>query len=250
MKKKKFLIAGAAVALVVSSFSAGTYASGKLKLIVNGQAASADVQTIKGTTYVPLRAVSEMLGASVNYDSTAGTITINSSESSAPSSTPSTGSTGTVTSKNSRTNPAELGTTLPFTVKSFSDDYGGNVSVTQVIRGERAWQMMHEANPFNSEPKAGYEYLLAKATVSISRNAEVDATVDLSRVSFTLVSTTGTAYDMSMGVAPEPDISASIYQGSSHEGWIVFQVKQNDESPVIAFERNYDGTGGAWFKTN
>ncbi|OWR32694.1 hypothetical protein CDO73_03585 [Saccharibacillus sp. O23] len=250
MKKKKFMIAGAAVALVVSSFSAGTYASGKLKLIVNGQTASADVQIIKGTTYVPLRAVSEMLGASVNYDNSAETIMINSSGSPAPSSTPNTGSTGTATSKNSRTNPAALGSALPFTVKSFSDDYGGNVSVTQVVRGAQAWHMLHEANPFNSEPKAGYEYLLAKATVSISRNAQEDAAVDFSRVSFTLVSTTGTAYDMSMGVSPEPDIDTSLYEGSSHEGWIVFQVKKNDESPVIAFERNYDGTGGVWFKTN
>lgn len=252
-KKYKLLLSLSVVALTLSSFAAGAYGAGKLKLIVNGKTATADVKTINNTTYVPLRAVSEMLGASVSYDSASSTITINSSGDVSVSTAPSVPNQGASESakpsSNSRSNPAEIGSSLPFTVKGIIDDYGGTVSVSQVIRGERAWQMIKEANMFNDEPKNGYEYMLAKAKVSITRNAKSDASVDLWSGAFELISTSGTAYDNAMVVTPDPSIDASIYVGSSNEGWVAFQVKKNDESPLIVFERNYDGTGGVWFKT-
>ncbi|MNO51259.1 hypothetical protein D3C76_416500 [compost metagenome] len=253
-KKYKLFLSLGVVALTFSAFAAGAYGAGKLKLIVNGSTSTAEVKTINNTTYVPLRAVSEMLGASVSYDSGTSTITINGSGNAAASVAPSVPTTentkpSTTSSSNSRTNPTEIGAALPFTVKGVVDDYGGTVSVSQVIRGEQAWQMIKEANMFNSEPKEGYEYMLAKAKVTITRNAKSDAAVDLWSGDFELVSTAGTAYDIVRVVEPDPVIDASVYVGSSNEGWVAFQVKKNDESPLIVFERKYDGTGGVWFKT-
>lgn len=253
-KKHKLLLSLGVVALTFSSFAAGAYGAGKLKLIVNGSTATAEVKTINNTTYVPLRAVSEMLGASVSYDSGTSTITINSSGNSASSVAPSVPTAENTkpsanSGSNSRTNPAAIGASLPFTVKDIIDDYGGTVSVSQVIRGEQAWQMIQEANLFNEEPKSGYEYLLVKAKVAITKNAKPDAAVDLWGGDFTLISTSGTAYEYPLVVTPDPVLDASIYVGSSNEGWVAFEVKKNDESPLIVFERKYDGTGGVWFKT-
>lgn len=253
-KKYKLLLSLGVVALTFSSFAAGAYGAGKLKLIVNGKTATTEVRTINNTTYVPLRAVSEMLGASVSFDSATSTITINSSGNSNTSNAPSASNQETATGNtnsntNSRSNPAEIGATLPFSVKGVIDDYSGSVSVMQVVRGEQAWQMIQEANMFNEEPKSGYEYLLVKAKVAITKNAKPDAAVDLWGGDFTLISTTGTAYDYPLVVTPDPSLDASIYVGSSNEGWVAFEVKKTDESPLVVFERKYDGTGGVWFKS-
>ncbi|MFD3258156.1 stalk domain-containing protein [Paenibacillus lentus] len=252
-KRYKLLLSLSVAAIALSSFAAGAHGAGKLKLIVNGKAATAEVKTINNTTYVPLRAVSEMLGATVSYDSASSTITINSAGNATIPNTPSVPSQeateNTKSSTNSRSNPAEIGTTLPFTVKDIISDYGGSVNISQVIRGEQAWQMIQEANMFNREPDTGHEYILVKAKVTITRNAKSDAAVGLWGGDFTLVSTSGTAYDYPSVVTPEPKLDASIYIGSSSEGWVAFQVKKNDESPLVVFERKYDGTGGVWFKT-
>ncbi|SDF73807.1 Copper amine oxidase N-terminal domain-containing protein [Fontibacillus panacisegetis] len=252
IKRKKLLLFGAAIALALSSFAIGAAGAGRFQLIVNGKTATTEVKVINNTTYVPLRAVSEMLGAKVTYDSATGTITINSEGAAVVPSTPpsqDTPTTNTKSSENSRLNPAEIGTTLSFAVKNIVSEYSGNVSISQVIRGDQAWQMIHEANMFNNEPTDGYEYMLVKAKVTITKNSKSDAAVDLWGGDFTLVSATGTAYDTRAVVTPDPKLDASIYVGSSNEGWVAFQVKKSDESPLIVFERKYDGSGGVWFKT-
>jgi hypothetical protein len=73
--KKKTLIASA-VALSVISASIGAFAASKITLIVNGTKVNTDVKNINGTSYVPLRAVSELLGANVGWDGKTSTITI------------------------------------------------------------------------------------------------------------------------------------------------------------------------------
>ncbi|MNW41414.1 hypothetical protein D3C74_185510 [compost metagenome] len=251
IKRKKLLLSGAAIALALSSFAVGAAGAGRFQLIVNGKTATTEVKVINNTTYVPLRAVSEMLGAKVTFNSATGTITINSDGAAVVPSTPPSQDTPTnpKSSENSRLNPAEIGTTLPFAVKNILDEYSGNVSISQVIRGDEAWRMIHEANMFNNEPADGYEYMLVKAKVAITKNTKSDAAVDLWGGDFTLVSATGTAYDTQAVVTPDPKLDASIYVGSSNEGWVAFQVKKSDQSPLIVFERKYDGSGGVWFKT-
>lgn len=64
------------VALLMA-FAAGTVASSGVNLIVNGnKITNVEAKVENGTTYVPLRAVSEMLGAKVHWDGTTRTVTI------------------------------------------------------------------------------------------------------------------------------------------------------------------------------
>ncbi len=86
MKKtlKGFLAGMVTAALVVAPIF--SYAEGgqnieaffnRVKLVVNGQPSASETLLYNGTTYVPLRAVTENLGATVNYDAATKTASIN-----------------------------------------------------------------------------------------------------------------------------------------------------------------------------
>jgi hypothetical protein len=46
----------------------GVYAASDIRLFINGKQSNADIQVVNGSSYVPLRVVSEALGADVEWD--------------------------------------------------------------------------------------------------------------------------------------------------------------------------------------
>ncbi|WP_052487199.1 copper amine oxidase N-terminal domain-containing protein [Gordoniibacillus kamchatkensis] len=72
---KKIAIAGMA-GIALTAFGAGVYAASDIRLLVHGKQVNADVRIIDGSSYVPLRAVSEALGMDVNWDNATRTISI------------------------------------------------------------------------------------------------------------------------------------------------------------------------------
>lgn len=74
--KKKIVITSISVLALVGTFTAGVFASSDIKLLINGKSVAADVQIIDGSSYVPLRVVSESLGAEVKWDGEDRTISI------------------------------------------------------------------------------------------------------------------------------------------------------------------------------
>lgn len=77
MKKKLFITLGL-VGIIAGSIAIGAYAASDIKLLINGKSITTDVQVIDGSSYVPLRVVSESLGADVKWDGDSRTISINS----------------------------------------------------------------------------------------------------------------------------------------------------------------------------
>lgn len=74
---KKVWLSVLATVLVCMSAGIGAYAATQLTLIVNGEkVTSAEAKLIDGTTYVPLRVVSEKLGAAVGWDGDTYTVTV------------------------------------------------------------------------------------------------------------------------------------------------------------------------------
>lgn len=67
MKKKLFIALGM-IGLCAVVFSIGVFAASDIKLYINGKAIDADVQVIDGSSYVPLRVVSESLKANVYWN--------------------------------------------------------------------------------------------------------------------------------------------------------------------------------------
>jgi micrococcal nuclease len=59
-------------------FVTGVLAAPAVKLIVNGQTARADIKIINGVTYLPLRAVGELLKIPVNWDGPTKTVIVGS----------------------------------------------------------------------------------------------------------------------------------------------------------------------------
>jgi hypothetical protein len=93
MKRKVLLVTGLLIIIAVS-VAFGAYAAPNIKLIINGKTINANVQVVNGSTYVPLRVVSETLGADVKWDAVKRTVTIVSKDSTGTNTTtPSTGTT-------------------------------------------------------------------------------------------------------------------------------------------------------------
>lgn len=190
------------------------------------------------SNYLPVRAVGEALGVEIGWDEASNTVLIGKDE-----------PVNTVGS--SRKNPAPLGTKVSFKVNQLMDKYEGFVWVDEVIRGEEAWKKISQANIFNDGAGEGKEYFLAKISVQVTKNEKADASVDINRALFTLVSGSGKSYDEFFSVVtPDPQFDSDLYVGASTIGWVAFKVDKTDVAPIITFARNYDGTGGVWFSTS
>lgn len=267
--RKKILSTGIITGALALAMSVGAYAGANLEEVkallnkgiqveLNGK--SIDLKdehggvlypiTYDGNTYLPVRSIGNAMGLSVAYDADANKVVLGGEEAAAiqepekvapKQESPS--------KKTSRSHPAAIGTKVNFEKEWIVEKYFGSVSVDEVIRGEEAWKIISQANRFNQEAKDGYEYLLAKITISIDSIDKEGAKADISSVNYTLVSSDGKDYDITLGVVLEDEIDSNLYAGASHTGWAVFTVKKDDANPTIAYARDYDGTGGVWFAT-
>lgn len=148
-----------------------------------------------------------------------------------------------------RSNPAPIGTTIYS--KSTAVDgttYNDDTTLTQVVRGEQAWQMIKSANMFNEAPDAGKEYLLAKFKINVRDSSDQNKPMNINPTSIYAISGNGVTYDQKFVVEPEPQLSSALYSGGSTEGWVSFQVNQGDSNPYILYGNYYTGEG-IWFKT-
>ena len=149
----------------------------------------------------------------------------------------------------SRRNPADVGDTLTITFDAtYEDPHTAEVTLLEVIRGDQAWQRIQQANQFNEPTPEDQEYMLARIRFKLTDAPSPDMQYALWNGAFTAVSQDGRDYPLSSVVLPEPPIDANLYPGASHEGWAVFQVSDDDDQPLLAFGRAFDGTGGAWWK--
>lgn len=82
--KKKIITTLGIISISLFSLGVGVFAASDIRLFVNGKQANADIQVIDGNSYVPLRAVAELLGADVKWDGDARAININSGTPSTP----------------------------------------------------------------------------------------------------------------------------------------------------------------------
>ncbi|OMF54678.1 hypothetical protein BK138_16095 [Paenibacillus rhizosphaerae] len=270
MRKKLFVTLGACMVFAIGG-SAGVYAGSNLQAIKayfdhsikfeiqgkawnpvdsNGKATAAI--TYNNTTYLPVKSIGEALGVGVSWDAPNHKVVIGGGSSSStqapPTQTqtpPTTPSTATAT----KSNPAKLNQTVNFTTKSALNTFEGTVSIDEILRGDAAWKQIEQANMFNDPAPDGYEYILAKASIKITKNSKPDTAVDVTDYLLSLISSDGREYDRELVVAPEPTFRSKLYEGASNTGWVVLTVKKTDTAPLIAFGRNYDGTGGVWFST-
>ncbi len=199
---------------------------------LNGKKITQNVVTINGAYYADLKQLAGNLGIKYSVDTKGKKITLGE----APAA-----------NKYNMSNPAPVGTMQTVQFEYIIDKFTANVTVKEILRGAAAWDLIKDANMFNEEAGAGYEYILAKIDFKLT-NAPGDKKYDVSGYSFDLISDKGKSYDKGLVIAPEPELTGELYKGASIEGYTVFKVATSDKQPKITFGRNYDGTGGIWFK--
>lgn len=237
---KKFLsgfIAGAVLFASIGAVAVSYVANpADFKVLVNGKEfiSNPPALVVEGKTYLPLRAMGEALGVPVNWNEGLRQAEV--------------GNTAPVAQAGnySRTNPAPINTVQQIAVESYSGNYSAAVRVIEVIRGEAAANLIKGANMFNSESGAGKEYIVAKIAVSIM-TVDGDKAIDVNKYNFKCFSGNNEEYDLPFVIAPEPELSTSLYAGGNTEGFVVFEVNKNDPAPKIAYGTKYDGSGGLWF---
>lgn len=238
MKKDFFkgFILGALIFNTVSFATVGyTALKSTFPIIINGETWESEkpAVVIDGSTYLPLKAIGEVLNVKVNWNSELSRVEIGEDFSN-------------MIDLYSRTNPAPVETSQTILISNYSQKYTATISVDETIRGKKAWSKIEEANMFNSEAETGYEYILAKISVKID-NVEDDKAISINGYDFDCYSYDNVKYDDATIVEPAPELDTTLYEGANASGYVVFKVKKTDENPKIVFGQKYDGTGGIWF---
>ena len=149
---------------------------------------------------------------------------------------------------NSRSDPTGIGESWTITIPCWI--YGDakiEITLLELISGNKAWSIVRDANMFNNKPSHDEEYILAKFRIAVLET-EDDEPFDINFTLFDLVSKEGVFYDrfQSVGRASglEPRFRTEAYPGATHEGWISFLVKK-DDNPLVVINRGE--AGEVWF---
>ena len=123
--------------------------------------------------------------------------------------------------------------------------YDATITLLEVIRGSKAWELIKKADSSNKKPDIEYEYLLARVSYKMkARGAPGDKTFDLDTpLQFTAFSSEFEEYETPGIVIPEPVLRRTVSADQYAEGWIVLTVKKEDERPLLMFDPS---SGGAW----
>ena len=142
---------------------------------------------------------------------------------------------GTSKSAGTRQNPLTVGQTGTFDgMKSYVYTYKSEVTLVEVIRGDKAWTLVEEGNRFNSEPEEGKEYILAKFKVKILESKD-DEKVTMNNYLFTYVSKGGVEYKDFVSVSGLKPELTDMYEGGESEGY-TFAIIDKDDAPLINFQ--------------
>jgi hypothetical protein len=116
------------------------------------------------------------------------------------------------------------------------------ITVLEVMRGNKSWDMVKAADAANKAPDAGYEYLLARIKFVYSSGGSY--TYALKQQYFKAYSSENKEYAAPSIILPEPVFIGTVLQpGQTAEGWVPFIVDQNESKPVMLYSPQY-----TWFQ--
>lgn len=158
--------------------------------------------------------------------------------------------------------PAPVGTTVRTSIERGNvylrpTLYNVPITLMEVIRGKEAVERL-QAQGISGEPsKADYEYVLAKISFGYYPRGKggKDADYKLVEGQFTAISKDGVEYEApSVTKQPQPSLIDCVFEpGSTHEGWLLLQVPETDERPLLIYKREhiegaYSIWGYVWFQ--
>ncbi len=135
-----------------------------------------------------------------------------------------------------------VGVPLSTTI-SFGDEYTNSVelydakiTVLEIVRGSKAWDLIKKAAASNPKPKPGFEYLLVRIRFEFSaRSTPGDKTYALAENQFSAMSAAGIEYVSPSVSKLEPKLNGALRSGESLEGWLALSVAEEDKKPILIF---------------
>jgi len=149
----------------------------------------------------------------------------------------------------SRHLPARLAESVIVEAKAAAGDQSScefDICLLEVIPGEDAWWLLHDAGEKHAEPEENEEYILARFAITVLAKEGVTR-FHVTDSLFRAVSKTGIVYPETLPLREfSPNIVADLIEGVCYEGWVCFKVNRND-SPVAVFGRQWGHESEAWF---
>ncbi len=121
-----------------------------------------------------------------------------------------------------------------------------NITVLETIRGDQAWQMVYQANMFNSPPEENKEYIVAKIRVEYTNSTIPDNVLSISSLNFGTLSNNQLLEDIFV-VNPSPELSVDLLPGGMGEGYISGIVFKDDPNALLYFKDNFFGNTRFYF---
>jgi uncharacterized protein YraI len=129
-------------------------------------------------------------------------------------------------------NPVPIGTTA-----YISDEFGYQYSVriTDVLRGNAAWERIYAANGFNDPAPDGKEYILFFVTATFEKG-EYPAKFTVMDTGFTTMSQGRIQDPLVYAIPPDPRlIIFELDEGVSESGWLAKLITAGDTRPLIVY---------------
>ena len=144
-----------------------------------------------------------------------------------------------------RQDPAPIGATIRYDGSSYSNECVTDLTITNVIRGDAANEMVKDWNRFNDDDTSQLEYVIVYVrTDAISSEDDAQATID--EWDFVFVSESGVEYS-SVSVSGKTPELTDLYPGASNEGVVVGLVKKDDHPRLVYLK---DSDTPIWFDLN
>ncbi|MFP3841533.1 hypothetical protein U5N22_14875 [Bacillus safensis] len=122
------------------------------------------------------------------------------------------------------------------------------MNVEEVIRGDKAFDVLYDTNSSVDKPKKGFEWALVKVKVKMTDSETDDEPLLFSPIlNFDFFSSDGSPYTQELGFIAPKDFKGEVYNGGSLDGYIVNQVEKGDDF-LIAY-KSISTTGKLFFKT-
>lgn len=137
----------------------------------------------------------------------------------------------------SRDNPLPMG-------ESLVTPEGIEVTVVNLIKGNQAWEIIHEANMFNDPPASGMQYIII--TVKVKNISSEEEPESVSDWDFELIGSSNKVFhgtERSVVLPDEGSLSGlwvDLYHGGKETGSLDFYVPADETNLVLIWDCSYN----------
>ena len=134
----------------------------------------------------------------------------------------------------SRSNPIFVGQGVSFSLTTSDETFYVLLYLNDVIRGEEALDLVMEANPFNSEPGAGKEYVIAIFQMYLLDADSENSKIEVGQWDFEAVDRTGKVmnFESVAGTIRDSESMLALYEGGNGMFFLPI-ITSTDDVPYI-----------------